>query len=151
MAPLSPPASDFRKKPLEDALRLLGLTFVVFPIGQILNTRRHTALENAAPRAHYARIVLLAYPTVHAPLDRPGENVLKFAPKRDQAGTNHKREQRPNHHENSHNQEKPERPAFAAGWKQCRKDCGCEPPRLSWRLHTLRGWSHEQHIKEVSS
>jgi hypothetical protein len=59
MAPLSPPASDFRKKPLEDALRLLGLTFVVFPIGQILNTRRHTALENAAPRAHYARIVLV--------------------------------------------------------------------------------------------
>ena len=27
----------------------------------------------------------------------------------------------------------------------------CEPYRLSWRLQTLRGWSHEQHIKEISS
>ena len=26
-----------------------------------------------------------------------------------------------------------------------------EPHRLSWRLQLLRGWSHEQHIKEVSS
>ena len=26
-----------------------------------------------------------------------------------------------------------------------------EPYRLSWRLQTLRGWSHEQHIKEISS
>jgi hypothetical protein len=26
-----------------------------------------------------------------------------------------------------------------------------EPHRLSWRLQPLRGWSHEQHIKEVSS
>jgi len=26
-----------------------------------------------------------------------------------------------------------------------------EPPRLSWRLQPLRGWSHEQHIKEVSN
>jgi trans-aconitate methyltransferase len=26
-----------------------------------------------------------------------------------------------------------------------------EPRRLSWRLQLLRGWSHEQHIKAVSS
>ena len=47
MTPLSPPASNFHKKLLEDALRLLELALSLFPIGQILNTRWQTSLEGA--------------------------------------------------------------------------------------------------------
>ncbi len=42
-------------------------------------------------------------------------------------------------------------PKYLTDEIQIEKVGDSEPPRLSWRLQPLRGWSHEQHIKEVSN